>query len=47
MEYHHSHLDYNEELREDLIKRMNSLGFNSYLLFMGSDNALQMLYFTR
>jgi FkbM family methyltransferase len=47
MEYHHSHLGYNEELREDLIKRMNSLGFNSYLLFMGSDNALQMLYFTR
>ena len=23
------------------------LGFNSYLLFMGSNNALQMIYFTR
>jgi len=47
MEYHHAHLDYNEELRQDLIDRMNKLGFNSYLLFMGSNNALQMLYFTR
>jgi hypothetical protein len=26
---------------------MNKLGFNSYLLFMGSNSALQMLYFTR
>jgi FkbM family methyltransferase len=47
MEYHHAHLNYNEELRQDLIDRMNKLGFNSYLLFMGSNNALQMLYFTR
>jgi FkbM family methyltransferase len=47
MEYHHGHLNFNEELRESLINRMNSLGFNSYLLFMGSNNELQMLYFTR
>ena len=47
MEYHHAHLGYNEELRQDLILRMNKLGFNSYLMFMGTDNALQMLYFTR
>jgi hypothetical protein len=26
---------------------MLKLGFNSYLMFMGTDNALQMLYFTR
>jgi hypothetical protein len=24
---------------------MNGLGFNSYLLFMGNNNALQMIYF--
>ena len=47
MEYHHSHFDYNEELRQSLIDRMVGLGFNSYLLFMGSNNALQMIYFTR
>jgi FkbM family methyltransferase len=47
MEYHHAHLDYNEDLRQGLINRMTSLGFNSYLLFMGTNNALQMLYFTR
>jgi FkbM family methyltransferase len=47
MEYHHSHFDYNEELRQSLIDRMVGLGFNSYLLFMGTNNALQMLYFTR
>jgi FkbM family methyltransferase len=47
MEYHHGHLGFNEELRQGLIDRMLGLGFNSYLLFMGTDNALQMLYFTR
>ena len=47
MEYHHGHFNKDEQLRDDLIKRMNSLGFNSYLLFMGTDNELQMLYFTR
>lgn len=47
MEYHHAHLNYNEDLRQDLITRMNNLGFNSYLMFMGNDNALQMIYFTR
>jgi hypothetical protein len=26
---------------------MNGLGFNSYLLFMGNNNALQMIYFTK
>jgi hypothetical protein len=24
---------------------MNGLGFNSYLLFMGNNNSLQMIYF--
>jgi FkbM family methyltransferase len=47
MEYHHSHFNYNEELRQALIDRLNKLGFNSYLMFMGTNNALQMLYFTR
>ena len=47
MEYHHSHFNYDEILRQDLIDRMLNLGFNSYLMFMGTNNALQMLYFTR
>lgn len=47
MEYHHSHFNYDEELRQKLINRMLILGFNSYLMFMGSNNALQMIYFTR
>jgi FkbM family methyltransferase len=45
MEYHHSHFDYDEELRSNLIQRMNNLGFHSYLLFMGFNNSLQMIYF--
>ena len=47
MEYHHSHLNYNEQLRSDLISRLTNLGFNSHLLFLGDNNALQMLYFWR
>jgi len=46
MEYHHSHLGYNEEVRKNLINRLTGLGFNSYLLSLGSNNALQMLYFS-
>jgi FkbM family methyltransferase len=45
MEYHHSHVGYNDQLRADFINRLNQLGFNSHLLFLGRDNALQMLYF--
>lgn len=47
MEYHHSFFEFNEDLRNQFIQRLNNLGFNSYLLFMGTNNALQMLYFTR
>ena len=47
MEYHHSFFDFNEDLRTQFIQRLTKLGFNSYLLFMGTNNALQMLYFTR
>lgn len=47
MEYHHSHFDYNTDLRQSLIDRMNKLGFNSYLMFMGGNDSLQMIYFTK
>jgi FkbM family methyltransferase len=47
MEYHHSHFNFDEKLRDDFINRFVSLGFNSYLLFMGTNNALQMIYFYR
>ena len=45
MEYHHSHFDFDDELRTNFINKMNGLGFNSYLLFMGNNNSLQMIYF--
>jgi FkbM family methyltransferase len=47
MEYHHSHFNYDESLRQSVIDRMLSLGFNSFLLYLGGNNNLQMLYFTR
>ena len=47
MEYHHGHTGYNEDLRNNFIKRLNNIGFNSYIVFMGYDNSLQMLYFWR
>jgi FkbM family methyltransferase len=45
MEYHHAHLGFDDDLRHQLISRLNSLGFNSYLLHLGSNNQLQLLYF--
>lgn len=45
MEYHHAHLNYDENLRFKIIDRLNKLGFNSYLLFCGADNNLQLIYF--
>jgi FkbM family methyltransferase len=47
MEYHHAHLGFNEIKRDNMIQRLNKLGFNSYLLFLGTNNQLQMLYFWR
>jgi FkbM family methyltransferase len=47
MEYHHAHFFYNENDRNNLINRLNSLGFRSFIMFLGTDNNLQMLYFWR
>ena len=47
MEYHHAQFNHNDDLRNDLIVRLNKLGFNSYLLFCGGDNNLQLIYFWR
>jgi len=47
MEYHHSHFNYDVELRDKFIKRLNNLGFNSYLLFLGGNDNLQMIHFWR
>jgi FkbM family methyltransferase len=47
MEYHHSHFNYDDDLRTNFILKMNDLGFSSYLLFMGTNNSLQMIYFWR
>lgn len=47
MEYHHAHLGFDDELRGKFIERLNKLGFNSHLLFLGFDNHLQLIYFSR
>jgi FkbM family methyltransferase len=47
MEYHHAHLGFNEELRYNMITRLNNLGFHSYLLYLGDNNQLQLIYFWR
>lgn len=45
VEYHHAHLWFNEDLRNQFVTRLNRLGFNSYMLLCGYDNALQLIYF--
>lgn len=45
MEYHHAHLNYDVELRNNLIGRLRNLGFESYLLFLGDNDQLQYIYF--
>lgn len=47
MEYHHVHLGFDDDLRSKFINRLNRLGFNSYLMFLGVDNHLQLIYFTK
>ena len=47
MEYHHAALNKDDDYRHNLITRLNKLGFNSYLLYLGMDNELQMIYFWR
>ena len=47
MEYHHGHLNYDENLRFNMISRLNKIGFNSYVLFCGHDDNLQLIYFWR
>ena len=47
MEYHHAHLGFDDELRDNMIKRLNNLGFHSYLLYLGNNNQLQLIYFWR
>lgn len=44
IEYHHAHLNFDEELRHRFIKRFNDLGFNTFILFLGINNQLQYLY---
>lgn len=44
IEYHHALLNYDEALRESLINRFHKLGFNSYLIFCGYTNELQLIH---
>lgn len=45
VEYHHEHLKFNDHLRHTFVERLNRLGFNSYMLMCGYNNALQLIYF--
>lgn len=45
VEYHHEHLRFDDALRNKFVTRLNNLGFNSYMLLCGYDNALQLIYF--
>jgi hypothetical protein len=47
MEYHNSHFNFDDTMRDNFIQKLNNLGFNSYVLFMGYNNAAQMIYFTK
>jgi FkbM family methyltransferase len=47
MEYHNAHFNFDDSLRINLIQRMVDLGFSPYTLFMGHNNALQMIYFNK
>lgn len=45
MEYHNGALGFNDDLRFNFIERLRLNGFNSYLLFLGQHNDLQLIYF--
>jgi FkbM family methyltransferase len=45
LEYHHSLLNYDVNLRINLIDRLSRLGFNSHTLFYEFSNSIQMIYF--
>ena len=45
VEYHHEHLKFNDSLRHNFMQRLIDLGFNSYMILCGHDNALQLMYF--
>lgn len=47
IEYHNNKFNFNDDLRHKLIIRLNNLGFNSFTLYCGNDNALQLIYFWR
>jgi FkbM family methyltransferase len=47
IEYHHSHFEFNDDLRHSMIDRFIRLGFNAFTMFMGDNNAAQMVYFNR
>jgi FkbM family methyltransferase len=47
MEYHNAHFNFDDSLRTNFVRKMNDLGFSSYTLYMGHNNALQMIYFNR
>ena len=47
IEYHHAEFNFDESKRDAVLERISKNGFNTFLLFMGHDNKLQMIYFWR
>ena len=45
VEYHHEHLKFDDALRNKFVTRLNKLGFNSYTVLCGYNDALQLIYF--
>lgn len=44
LEYHNCFWDNDDSKRNDFLEKFRRLGFNTYTLFLGDDNKLQMLY---
>lgn len=45
MEYHNSFFGYDAEKRQSMIENFTNRGYNYFLLWLGNNEALQMLYF--
>ncbi|MEK6952278.1 MAG: FkbM family methyltransferase [Nanoarchaeota archaeon] len=44
LEYHHCFFNHDENKRNQFIERFNKLGFKTYMLFLGNNDNLQMIY---
>lgn len=47
IEYHNAHLKFDNNLRDDLILRLQKNGFNFKIIFLDDSNILQYIYFSK